>query len=65
MILASVLLHYNGAITVTDIKKMSDRELMGYIDAANKLNGEETKEKGLSGQDALRAMKLDPAIKVM
>ena len=43
---------------------MSSRELNGYIDAANKMEGEEPKEKGLEGQDAINAFQFDPAITV-
>jgi hypothetical protein len=64
MAIASVLKYYNGAITRSDVKSMPNRELLSYIDAANKLEGESPKEKGLEGQDAINAMKYDPAIRI-
>lgn len=65
MAIAGILKYYNGALTRKDIKEMPNRELLSYIDAANKMETEPEKKEGLSGEDALNAMRLDPAIKVL
>lgn len=60
-----VLKYYKGAITIIDIRQMSNRELLGYINAANHMESmNEPKESGLSGQKAIDAAQNDPAIRV-
>jgi hypothetical protein len=62
--MAMILKQYQGAISLTELKQMPSRELMGYVDALNTMNDmAEPKKEGLEGQDALNAMKLDPAIR--
>lgn len=60
-----VLKYYSGAITRGDIRQMSNRELLGYINAANTIeSANEQQPLGLTGQDAINAAQNDPAIKV-
>lgn len=60
-----VLKYYGGAITISDIRRMANREFLGYINAANTIESmNESKEPGLSGQEGIDAAQHDPAIKV-
>ena len=64
MAIASILKYYGGAITLSDIYAMPNRTLLSYINAANVLEKmANPKEKGLTGQAAIDAMKNDPAIR--
>ena len=56
-----VLKCYQGAITISDLRSMPNRELMGYINAIPIIEGGEPADP----KSIIEQMKNDPAIKVI
>ncbi len=60
-----VLKYYQGAITISEMRSMPNRELMGYINAINNMEESSEDKPGLTGDAMIEQMKNDPAIKVV